>query len=70
MKYETSKYVYDFQQVQTMRSLGDNIYNGKIIISKVDKKQSSILNSILEFNNRARLRSKSDNEKKAILMKV
>ena len=53
-----------------MRSFGDNIYNDNIIISKVDKMQSSILNSILEFNNRARLRSKSDNEKKAILMKV
>ena len=64
MKYETSKYLYDSQQVQTIRSFGDNIYNGKISISEADKKQHNFLNSILEFNNKARRRLKADKEKK------
>ena len=29
-KYETNKYIYDFQQFETIRSFGDNIYSDKI----------------------------------------
>ena len=50
MKHETSKYIYDFRQVQTCRSFGDNVYNGKITINEADKKQTNLLNGILEFN--------------------
>ena len=63
MKYDTIKYVYDFQQVQTIRPFRDNIYNGKITISEDDKKQSSLLSSILECNNKTRPKSKVDKEK-------
>ena len=55
--------MYDFQQVQTIRPFRDNIYNGKITINEDDKKQSSLLSSILEFNNKTRPRSKVDKEK-------
>ena len=51
----------------TIRSFGDNIYNGKIIINEANIKQSNLLNSILEFNNKARPRSKADKEKKRYL---
>ena len=50
MKHETSKYIYDFRQVKTCRSFGDNVYNGKITINEADKKQTNLLHSILEFN--------------------
>ena len=63
MKYETSKYLYDFQQFQTIRSFGDNICIGKVSISEADKKQSNLLTSILKLNNKARPRSKADKEK-------
>ena len=33
-------------------------------LSEADKKQSNLLNSILEFNNKAKPRSKADKEKK------
>ena len=29
LTYKTNKYKYDFQQYETIRSFGDNIYTGK-----------------------------------------
>ena len=43
MKYETSKYIYDFQNFQTIRFVGDTIYNGTIAISEADQKENSFL---------------------------
>ena len=40
LKYETNKYVYNFQKFQGIRYFGDSIFNGKITISEVDKKSS------------------------------
>ena len=55
--------MYDFQKLQTIRSFGDIIFNGRLIISESDKKQSNVEN-ILKFNDKSRLRSKTDKEKK------
>ena len=33
--YETIKYTFNFQQSETIKSLGDNIFNGKITLVKV-----------------------------------
>ena len=40
LKYETNKYVYNFQKFQGIRYFGDSIFNGKITINEVDKKSS------------------------------
>ena len=63
MKYETSKYLYDFQQFQTIRSFDEKISIGKVSISETDKKQSNLLNSIFEFNNKARQDQKQTKRK-------
>ena len=34
LKYETKNYIYDFQQYETISSVGDNIYTGKINIDE------------------------------------
>ena len=54
--------MYDFQKLQTIRSFGDIIFNGRLIISESDKKQSNVEN-ILKFNDKSRPRSKTDKEK-------
>ena len=36
LKYETKKYIYDFQQYEKVRSFGDNIYTDKINIDEVE----------------------------------
>ena len=41
LKYESSKYKYDFAKFETVKSFGYSIFSGKIAISKGDKKQSN-----------------------------
>ena len=62
MIYETNKYTYNFQQFKMIRSFGDSILNGKITLDEVDKK-SNLLENILEFSNRARLRAQVGKKK-------
>ena len=68
--FESSRYVYDFRKFREIRSLGDSYFSNKITIGETDKKQSNLLNAVLSFNNKVRPRSKADEEKKAVLMKV
>ena len=37
LKYKTNKYIYDFQQSETIRSFGDSISNGKINIDEDER---------------------------------
>ena len=45
---------------------GIAFFNGKIIIHEADRKQSNLVENILEFSNKARPRAKADNTKKLI----
>ena len=67
MIYETNKYTYNFQQFKMIRSFGDSILNGKITLDEVDKK-SNLLENILEFSNRARLRAQVGKKKNGELI--
>ena len=55
---------YDFQQYETIRSFGDSIYDDKISIDEVDIDQSSLLNGLKDFNDRARPKAAEDKYKK------
>ena len=68
--YEVFKYVYNFRKFQTTRSFDDNIYNCKITINGADQKEDSLLNTILDFNNKSTEKSKVNKDKKGKLMKV
>ena len=59
---ESSKHVYDFRRFRTRRSFVESI--SKTTISKADKKQSNLLDAILNFNYRVRPRSKAEKKKK------
>ena len=50
LSYETRKYVYNFQQFETMRSSAKNNFAGKINLNYADKEQSNSSIEILEFN--------------------
>ena len=54
LTYETSKYIFDFQQLQTIRSFGDSIYNDEINIREAKMKQVILLVNILDFRNKSR----------------
>ena len=40
------KYKYDFQQYETIRSFGESIYSGKIIIHEADVDQTNLLENM------------------------
>ena len=64
MKYETKKYIYDFQQYDTIRSFGDNIYTGKVNIDEAQMDQSNLLINWEEFSEKSKSRTKEDKDKK------
>ena len=52
--------LYGFQKCQTISYFGDSILSGKITKNEADEKQRNILNNTLEFNDKARRKSKAD----------
>ena len=61
LKFETNRYIFDFQQIETIRSFGDSIYNGKINIKEAEMKRANLLEN---FNNKSKPRSKKEKDKK------
>ena len=47
-------YIYIYEQFETIRSLGDNIYTWKISIDEAEMDQSNLLEKMTEFNSNAR----------------
>ena len=63
LKYETKKYVYDFQQYETIRSFGESIYTGKINIDEVEMDQTNLFKKLIELD-RSRPRKSEGKDKK------
>ena len=59
MIYYSRKEPFDFKTSKTIRSLGENIYSGKITINKVD-----LVEYILNFSNNARPKNGDDKKNK------
>ena len=53
-KYEIYIYIYIYEQFETIRSLGDNIYTWKISIDEAEMDQSNLLEKMTEFNTNSR----------------
>ena len=64
LRYETKKYIYNFQQCDIIRSFSDNIYTGKISIDEAEMDQTNLLWNIVENNNRSKPRTKEGKDKK------
>ena len=43
LKYKTNKYLYDFQQFETISSFADSFYSGKINLIEAELYQSNLL---------------------------
>ena len=55
---------FDFRIFKTIRSFGDDIYNSKITINEADQEQSDLIEYIMNFNNKKRLKIKDDKKTK------
>ena len=63
--YEAGKHKYDFRKFNTIRTFGEDIYEGKITLEEADEDQSDLTDKINEFNKKRRPKSdkKKQNEK-------
>ena len=64
LKYETKKYIYNFQQYDTIRSFADNMYTAKINIDKAEMDQSNLLKNWEEFSEKSKPRPKEGKDEK------
>ena len=63
--YETGK--YDFRKFNTIRTFGEDIYNGKITLEEADEDQSDLANKINKFIKKTRPKSDKKKRKKEIV---
>ena len=68
--YKTNKYTYDFRKFNTIRTFGEDIYDGKITLEEADKNQSDLIDETENFNDKTRPKSyeKKKKKKKKILL--
>ena len=52
--YKASGNTYEFRKFQTIRTFGEDIYDGKITLEEADKDQSDLLNGIKSFSDKTR----------------
>ena len=60
----SNKYLYDFQQFETIRSFGDSIYIGKTNIDETEIDQSNLLENMVKFNNKSKPKIKEGKAKR------
>ena len=54
--YKASEYEYDFRIFNTIRTFGEDIYNGKITLEEADKDQSDLADEINKFIKETKLK--------------
>ena len=52
LKYKANKYLYDFQQFETIKFFGDSVYTGKVNIYEAEIDQSNLLEYMVKLNNK------------------
>ena len=55
--YNASEYEYDFRVFNTIRTFGEDIYNGKITLEQADKDQSDLADEINKFISETKLKN-------------
>ena len=67
--YETKTDTYVFRIFRTIRTFGEDIYNGKITLEGTNESQANLVEEIEKFNNKTKPKKKENKEKKDILNK-
>ena len=62
--YNIYIYIYRLQQFEAIKSFGDNIYTGKIIIDEAERDQSDLLENMVEFDEKRRTKAKEGKDNK------
>ena len=62
--FRASKYTYNFQNFQTIKTSGRDIYNGKITLKKADEDQASLLVEIMNFKKKTKSQHLEKNQER------
>ena len=52
--YKTTKHTYGFRKVNTIKTFGEDICDGKITLEEAEESQSDLLDEIKKFNDKTR----------------
>ena len=63
------EYTYSFKNFQTIKTFGQDIYEGKITINDADEYQTNLLTEILNFRKNTKPRSQEKKQEKEIVLK-
>ena len=62
--FRASEYTYNFQNFQTIKTSGRDIYNGKITLKKADEDQASLLVEIMNFKKKTKSQHLEKNQER------
>ena len=65
--YDTVKYTYDFRIFNTVRTFGEDIYNGKITLEEADEYQSYLADGIKKFIKKTKPKNDDRKQEKKLL---
>ena len=68
--YDSGKYTYDFRMFNTIRTFGEDLYEGKITLEEADEDQSDLTDMINEFAKETRPRNSGKKQEKKPLQKA
>ena len=68
--YDSGKYTYDFRMFNTIRTFGEDLYEGKITLEEADEDQSDLTDMINEFTKETRPRNSRKKQEKKPLQKA
>ena len=63
-KYKTNKYLYDFQQFESILCFFDSIIIGKINIDEAEMNQTNLLENIVKFDSKSKPQARDRKDKK------
>ena len=66
---KTNEYTYSFENFQTIKTFGRDIYEGKITIEEADEYQANLLDEIMSFKKNTKPRSREKKQEKLIVLK-
>ena len=68
--YEAGKYIFDFRKFNTIRTFGEDIYDGKITLEEADKDQSDLVDNINIFIEKTKPKIDKKKQEKKLLKKA
>ena len=68
--YEAGKYIFDFRKFNTIRTFGEDIYDGKITLEEADEDQSGLADNINNFFEKAKPKNDKKEQEKKLLKKT